>query len=274
VRVAAIQINSTSDKSRNLEIVDRYCSDAVSAGAELIVLPEKWTVLGTDQEIIEGAEDVNGPAISWAKAFAKQHGIELVAGSISERSDSSELPFNTSFHISPEGEILAYYRKLHMFDVEVEGSTYSESDSQTAGSEIVTSEGQLGLKLGLSICYDLRFPELYRAQRLLGADMFAVPAAFTLVTTRAHWQTLTRARAIENQCFMVAANQTGSYAEGLVSGGCSTIVDPWGKQLATADEESECFISAELDTEKLYKLREDFPLFKQRRTDIYRLNWE
>ena len=172
-------------------------------------------------------------------------------------------------HVDPHGEVRAAYRKLHMFDVEVGGRSYRESDIEEPGEEIVLSQTADGVELGLSICYDLRFPELYRILAVRGARVIAVPAAFTLATTRDHWETLVRARAIENQAFVIAANQVGRHPGGHQSGGRSMIVDPWGLVLAQAPDQ-EGHIVADLDLEHQREIRERLPALSNRRADVYR----
>jgi predicted amidohydrolase len=233
------------------------------------VLPEKWPVLGTPEETIAGAEPFDGPVLSWAQLTARELGIDLVAGSFSERVEGDERGRNTSIHVGPDGALKASYRKIHMFDVEVGGRVYKESEHEAPGEEIVLSETANGLGLGLTICYDVRFPEPYRILAVRGADVIAVPAAFTFATTRDHWEVLLRARAIEGQAFVVAANQIGEHAPGLRSGGRSMIVDPWGVVLATAPD-SETFILAELDLERQAEIRRTLPSLANRRPDAYR----
>jgi predicted amidohydrolase len=172
-------------------------------------------------------------------------------------------------HVDPHGEVRASYRKLHMFDVEVGGRSYRESDIEEPGEEIVVSQTGEGVDLGLSICYDLRFPELYRILAVRGARVIAVPAAFTLPTTRDHWETLVRARAIENQAFVIAANQVGRHPGGHQSGGRSMIVDPWGLVLAQSPDQ-EGHIVAELDLDQQREIRERLPALANRRGDSYR----
>ncbi len=162
MRVGAVQLNATEDTDRNLETADRLVRDAAGLGAELVVLPEKWSVLGTDEQMTAGAEPLDGRCISWARSAARELGIDLVAGSIVERVDGREKAANTSVHVDADGEIRAVYRKLHMFDVEVDGDIYAESAHEDAGDEVVISELPGGVGLGMSICYDVRFPELYR----------------------------------------------------------------------------------------------------------------
>lgn len=264
VRAGAVQLNSTEDVDRNLETADRLVREAAAKGAGLILLPEKWTVLGRGEAMEEAAQPLDGPAVRWARETAAELGVELVAGSFVERRTDQEKTSNTSVHVGPDGEIKAIYRKLHMFDVEVDGVTYAESAREQAGEDVVITEVLGGRTLGMSICYDVRFPELYRELSARGAEIFIVPAAFTLATTRDHWEILLRARAIENQGFVVAANQIGEYMPGARSGGRSTIIDPWGVVLATAPD-SECTIVADLDFDLLADVRRRLPALTHRR---------
>lgn len=268
MRAAAVQLNSTEDTGRNLAAADRLVRAAVSEGAELVVLPEKWNVLGSEGQLLRGAEPLDGPSISWARDIARELQLDLVAGSIVEQVPGREKLSNTSVHIAPSGEVLAVYRKIHMFDVEVDGTTYRESDTEEAGEEIVVSPLRNGVSLGMSICYDLRFPELYRILAVAGAEVVAVPSAFTLATTRDHWEILVRARAIEDQCFVVAPNQIGSDGAGHRSGGRSLIVDPWGLVLASAPDR-ETVIVAELDLDSLRDVRRRLPSLANRRPEAY-----
>jgi predicted amidohydrolase len=268
VRVAAVQLTSTADRERNLATADRLTRAAAAAGAELVVLPEKWPLLGSSEETAAGAEPFDGPALTWARAAARELGIDLVAGSFSERVPDSDKNANTSVHVGPDGEVQAVYRKVHMFDVEVGGRTYRESEHEAPGDELVTSESADGVELGLTVCYDLRFPELYRILAVRGARILTVPAAFTLATTRDHWEVLLRARAIEDQAFVVAANQIGEHAPGLRSGGRSMIVDPWGVVLAQAPD-SETFVTADLDLERQAEIRRTLPSLANRRPSAY-----
>ena len=268
MRVAAVQLTSTADRERNLATADRLTRAAAAAGAELVVLPEKWAVLGTPEETAAGAEPFDGPALTWARATARELGIDLVAGSIAERVPDRDKGSNTCAHIGPDGEVHAVYRKLHMFDVEVGGQTYRESEHEEPGDEIVVSETAEGVELGLTVCYDLRFPELYRILAVRGARIVTVPAAFTLATTRDHWEVLLRARAIEDQAFVIAANQIGEHAPGLRSGGRSMVVDPWGVVLAQAPD-AETFVTADLDLERQAEIRRTLPSLANRRPQAY-----
>jgi deaminated glutathione amidase len=237
----------------------------------VVVLPEKWSVLGTAEQMTAGAEPLDGRCITWAGSTARELGIDLVAGSIVERVEGREKTANTCVHVGSDGEIRAVYRKLHLFDVEVDGDVYAESASEDAGEEIVVSELPGGVILGMSICYDVRFPELYRVLAVRGALVVSVPAAFTLATTRDHWEVLLRARAIENQCFVIAPNQIGAHPPGPRCGGRSLIVDPWGLVLASAPD-AETAIVAELDLAMLERVRRRIPALEHRRPDVYGAN--
>jgi predicted amidohydrolase len=232
------------------------------------VLPEKWSVYGAPEDQRAGSEPLDGAALAWARAIARELEIDLVAGSIAERVDGSARGANTSVHVGPDGTDRATYRKLHMFDVLVGGRDYRESDGEAPGDEVVLSALADGTGLGLTICYDLRFPELYRRLTVDGARILAVPSAFTEPTTRDHWEVLLRARAIENQAFVVAANQVGRHAPGLRTGGRSMIVDPWGIVLAQAPD-TETYVVAELDLARLERIRADLPSLANRRPEIY-----
>jgi predicted amidohydrolase len=269
LRVAAVQLNATADRASNLAVADRLTRAAAADGARLIVLPEKWTAMGSEQDLRAAAEPLEGDAVAWARARASELGVDLIVGSFLELLVGQEKLANTSVHVDPQGELKAVYRKVHMFDVEVGGRSYRESELEQPGEEIVLSQTATGVPLGLSICYDLRFPELYRILAVRGARVIAVPAAFTLATTRDHWETLVRARAIENQAFVIAANQVGSHPAGHHSGGRSMIVDPWGVVLAQAPDR-ECHIVAELDLERQSQIRTSLPSLANRRPRAYR----
>jgi predicted amidohydrolase len=269
VKAAAIQLNSGADVDANIAAADKHVRAAAAAGATLVVLPEKWTVMGSPEDLRSGAQPLDGSAIVWARAIAAELKLDFVAGSIAERVEGREKLSNASVHVGPDGEVKAVYRKLHMFDVEIEGKRYCESDTDEPGEEVVVSALGGGAKLGMSICYDLRFPELFRVLALRGARIVVLPAAFTLPTTRDHWEALIRARAIENQVFVVAANQVGKHPGDHHSGGSSLIVDPWGAVLARADGEQPGQIVAELDFEHQDDVRKRVPLLSHRRPKLY-----
>jgi predicted amidohydrolase len=274
MKAAAVQLNSTADFSANLATADRLTRAAAADGARLIVLPEKWTAMGSEQELRACAQPLDGPAVSWARETAAELGVELVAGSFLERIPGEEKLANTCVHVSAAGAVRAVYRKLHMFDVSIDGRSYRESDLELPGEEIVLSEIPSGdpagasVELGLAVCYDLRFPELARILAVRGARILALPSAFTLPTTRDHWEVLVRARAIENQTFVIASNQVGPHPGGMRSGGRSMIVDPWGVILAQAPD-GEQHILAELDLERQLQTRAQLPALANRRPEVY-----
>jgi deaminated glutathione amidase len=268
MRAGAVQLNSTEDVEANLATADRLVRQAAAQGAELVVLPEKWNLLGTEEQMAQGAQPLDGRCVSWARSVAAELGIDLVAGSIVEDLPGRAKRSNTSVHIAPDGDVKAVYRKLHMFDVEIDGVTYAESDGEQPGDEVVVSEIADGTRLGMSICYDVRFPELYRALVDGGSEVIAIASAFTLTTTRDHWEVLVRARAIENQCFVIAANQIGAHPPGNRSGGRSLIVDPWGLVLATAPDK-ETVIVADLDFDRQSEIRRRLPALSHRRPEVY-----
>ena len=267
MRVAVIQLNSGANVADNLERAERLVRAAASDGASLLCLPEKWALLGPGEVVAAGAEPLDGPIVSAAAGWARELGVHLCAGSVPEVPGDGGKPFNTSVLIGPDGQIAATYRKLHMFDVEVEGTEYRESEHERAGEDIATA-GAGELELGLTVCYDLRFPELFRILALRGATAFTVPAAFTAVTGRAHWETLLRARAIENAAFVIAAGQVGRAEPHYESWGHSMIVDPWGVVLAVIDG-GEGHVCADLDLAELDRIRESVPALANRRADAY-----
>jgi predicted amidohydrolase len=270
MRAAAVQLNARADKAANLEKADAMVRRAARDGAELVVLPEKWTTFGTGDDLRAAAETVgSGEASAWASAIAHELGIDLVAGSISEHVEGEDKLRNTSLHYGPDGELKAAYRKIHMFDVEVGGVEYRESDNEDPGDEAVLTATADGVEIGLTICYDLRFPELFRLLAVDGARILTVPAAFTVPTTRDHWEPLIRARAIENQAFVIAANQIGEHPPTHRSGGRSLIVDPWGIVLAAAPD-TETVITADLDLEAQAGIRRRLPSLANRRPAAYR----
>jgi predicted amidohydrolase len=268
MRAAAVQLNSTADKARNLEVAEHLVREAAADGATLIALPERWHLLGDSETLLEGAEALDGPSLTAAREWARDLGVHLVAGSIAERVEGSERMHNTSVLIDATGEIVAVYRKIHMFDVEVGGVSYRESEHEDPGEEIVLSHvGEL--EVGMTVCYDLRFPELYRILAVRGARLITVPSAFTLATGRDHWDVLLRARAIENQAFILAPNQVGEAPPHYSSFGRSAIVDPWGVVIARAPD-TECFIAAQLDFAEQERVRTSLPSLANRRPQSYR----
>jgi predicted amidohydrolase len=270
MRVAAVQLESAVDTERNLETAERLVRGAAADGAELVVLPERLDIRGATADYLAGAEPLDGRPVSWARELARELAIDLVAGSVAERREGRERVSNTSVHVGPDGEVRAVYRKIHMFDVEVGGVAYRESEHSEPADEIVLSETAQGVGLGLTICYDLRFPELYRILALRGARIITIPAAFTRVTGEAHWEILLRARAIENQVFVIAPGQGRLPGPDRDSYGNSMIVDPWGEVLARAGGEGACFVAADLDLARQEEIREKLPSLANRVAAAYR----
>ena len=234
-KVAAIQMNSKDVVSDNLETAGRLFESAAAEGARLIVLPEYANYLSTRKKL-EHAESLEGDTIHRYRQMARRLGIYLNCGSFVEKSDDPGRAFNTSVLIDPNGEIAAAYRKIHLFDVHIPGQVDSrESKIFKPGNKVVTVDTHL-CRMGFTICYDLRFPEQYRALTDSGARLIMVPAAFTLYTGKDHWETLLRARAIENQVFIVAAGQFGSHPVGNTCFGGSMVIDPWGTVISRASE--------------------------------------
>jgi predicted amidohydrolase len=267
LRVACVQINSSPSKAENLERMEPLVARAAATGADLVLLPEKWNGLGNHEILLDVAEPLEGgETVEAMSGWARTHGITLVGGSIVERREGRDKLSNTCAVFDPEGELAAVYRKIHMFDVEVGGVVYRESDSEEPGDGLMTCEVE-GWKLGLTVCYDLRFPELYRILAVEGAELVTVPAAFTLHTGKDHWELLLRARAVENQCYVAGANQWGVVA-GKASYGRSSIVDPWGIVLAQAPDE-DCVISAELDRAHMERIRTSLPALANRQPAAY-----
>jgi predicted amidohydrolase len=270
MRAAAVQLNSTEDRPANLTKSAELTRAAAADGAELVVLPEHFDLRGSDEAYARGAEALDGPTVTWARELARDLRIDLVAGSFMERRDGHEKPANTSLHVGRDGDLRGVYRKVHLFDVSVGGVDYGESANAEPGDELVVTE-VAGTPVGLTVCYDLRFPELYRILALRGALIATVPANFTQVTGEAHWEVLLRARAIENQLFVVAAAQVGaSPPEQGDAYGNSLIADPWGSVLARASGDEETFIAADLDFARLADVREKLPSLANRVPAAYR----
>jgi deaminated glutathione amidase len=268
VRVACVQLQSGPDKTENVAKADVLVERAAEAGARIVVLPEKWNGVGNARALRGLAESLDGgESVETMAAWARRYDLWLVGGSITERREGRERLSNTCCVFAPGGELAAVYRKIHLFDVEVGGHVYRESASEEPGDETVVVEAD-GWCVGLSVCYDIRFPELYRMLALAGAELLTVPANFTLATGKDHWHVLLRARAIESQCYVVAAAQVGEPMPGRPSYGHSAIVDPWGTVLADAPDE-ETVIVADLDRGRLQRIREALPSLANRRPQAY-----
>lgn len=267
LRVAAVQLNSGEIVKDNLSMCAELIGSAVDQGAQLVVLPENFAFMGTEVDkraIAENLEGPKGPIRSALSEVASRNRIYILAGGWPLASGDPMRPFNAASVFGPTGDVIATYRKIHLFDVDApDGVSYRESDGVSPGSELVcTSIGEF--RVGLSICYDLRFPELYRGLVDNGAEVICIPAAFTAATGRSHWEVLCRARAIESQCYVVAAGQVGRHLGNRETFGHSLIIDPWGDVVADAGD-GIGVVLADIDKERLAGIRTRLPSLKHRR---------
>jgi predicted amidohydrolase len=272
LRVAAVQMNSGDDKAANVAQAEALIERAAQAGAQIIALPELWTYLGPTEGNIPNAEPIPGPTIDRLAALARRYHITLHCGSMLERADQNDhdaRPYNTAAVLDHNGQLIAKYRKIHLFDADPYGSTapYRESDGIQPGDEIVTFEAE-GLRIGLVTCYDLRFPELFRILALRGAQLIIMGSAFTMQTGRDHWEVLVRARAIENGVYLLAPDQVGTHPPKRMAYGRSMIVDPWGTVLAQAPD-MPGVITAEISLERLADVRRQIPSLANRQPRAY-----
>lgn len=264
--VTVAQMNTQDDLQANLDQAARFVAEAAQRGASLIAFPETMNYIGRDY--LQHAEPIPGPTTDRLCALAKEHGIWVHGGSLTELVPGGN-PRNTSVLISPQGQLVARYSKLHMFDVVIEdGPSYRESAYSTPGQGLTVVRTPLG-DLGLSICYDLRFCEEYRLLAMAGAQVLFVPASFTLNTGKDHWEPLLRARAIENGCYVVAPNQMGKKPKNMAYGR-SMVIDPWGNVIAQAPDRPG-IILAEIDLDQIAAVRRQVPSLDNRREDLYRL---
>ncbi|MBS2025742.1 MAG: carbon-nitrogen hydrolase family protein [Deltaproteobacteria bacterium] len=271
--VAAIQMTAGPERAANEARALALVEKAAERGAKFVGLPEMWEHIGPASQKAQFAGPVEGAQLARLREVVTRRGIWCLAGSIAEKSEDGRF-YNTSALIAPDGSIAATYRKLHLFDVDIpDGARYRESEQVAQGAEkppVVELTG-VGLKLGMSICYDLRFPELYRTLAERGADLIAVPAAFTAYTGKAHWEVLLRARAIEDQAFVIAPAQVGQIGppeERRLAWGHAAIIDPWGELLGDAGSTVEGVVVAELKKERLAQVRRDLPALSHRRKDV------
>jgi predicted amidohydrolase len=265
VRVAVVQMTSTDDLVHNLKQAEALLREAVSLGARFVALPENFAYLRREGGDFPFAQPVDGEILAAVRRWAAELGVRILAGSIAERVPGEARVYNTSALVSPQGRIEAVYRKIHLFDVDLgdAGGSFRESASIAPGDEIVVADTEIG-GVGLSICYDLRFPELYRVQAARGARFLCVPSAFTRETGKDHWEVLLRARAIENQAFVVAPAQCGRHGPDRASHGHSLIVDPWGVVLAQQGDRPGVAV-AECDLEEQDRMRARLPSLRNRR---------
>jgi predicted amidohydrolase len=267
--VAIVQMNSRDDKRDNiataLDLIDR----AAATGTRLVALPEVWPYLGPDEEVLDQAETIPGPITELFAERARRHGIYIHGGSIYETRPGDPGIYNTTFVLDPMGEIIARYSKIHMYDVVLDGvAEYQESASITPGDEIAITEID-GVAVGLTICYDLRFPELFRILALRGAQAIMLPAAFTLMTGKDHWEPLIRARAIENELYVIAPAQWGTHPPGKWCYGRSMIVDPWGTVVTTASD-GVGIATATIEPSRVEAVRRQIPSLANRRPGAYK----
>ncbi len=269
ITAACVQFRASRDKGENIARMAPLVSEAAARGASLVLLPEKWNAIADGRELLGYAESLEdgGETIDALSDWARTLGIDLICGSIAI-ADGDRVG-NVSIAFTSSGDMAASYTKIHLFDVEVGGTVYRESDGTAPGSEPVLVE-MSGLPVGLSVCYDLRFPELYRALERAGALVLTVPAAFTLLTGMAHWETLLRARAIENQAFVLAADQHGDPGGyGMPRYGNSMIIDPWGTVIARSGPDGDGVIVAQLDLAEQRRTRRMLPALDHQRPDVY-----
>jgi predicted amidohydrolase len=263
VRVAAIQMGVGPNQDAGLARAAELIADAAAKGAQLVVLPERFCQWAPDSTIATIDEEATGNVEEWLADRARSHGIYLVGGSILERVPTAPRPYNTSLLFAPSGTLLGRYRKIHLFDAVVDGVTHGESDTVSAGTEPVYIDTEVGT-IGMSICYDLRFPELFRALADRGMQIATIPAGFTRVTGQAHWEVLVRARAVENQCFVIAAGMGGRTSASRDFFGHSMIVDPWGAIVAELAE-GDGVITADLSFALQKDIRTRLPALRNRR---------
>ncbi len=269
MRVGLVQINSQEDRQRNVTRAIELIEAAAAQGANFVALPECVTFLGRKEHHAANAETLDGDTAQAFAQTAKRLGIWLHGGSIIEKGPDGAKDYNTTMVFNPAGERIATYRKIHLFDVDIAPGSYRESDTYLPGDQVVNTD-IASINVGLSICYDVRFPELYRLLALAGAKVLMVPAAFTAFTGKDHWEVLLRARAIENQCYVLAPAQWGEHPVGRQCYGRSMIINPWGTVMATATD-GEGVIVADLDMAELARLRTSVPSLANRRPQVY--NW-
>jgi predicted amidohydrolase len=266
MKVAAIQFRCEGDPTADLDRAGELIRDAARQGAAIVVLPELFASLDRNSTMRTRGEPMDGATMRWARALARDTVTTLVPGSFVE--ESGDRRYNTTAAIGPDGAVLGRYRKVHLFDVDVDGARSRESDMFTAGDEPVVVDAP-GTRLGLTICYDLRFAELFRNETLAGADMIAVPSAFTAATGREHWELLVRARAVENQVALIAAAQWGTSPDGIERHGHTMIVDAWGRVLADAGPSGDAVVVVDIDLDAQSDIRRRLPSLAHRRPDVY-----
>jgi deaminated glutathione amidase len=268
LRVAAVQMTSGADTATNVERAHQLVSVAAGEGATYVQLPELFNYLGPSERYRDAAEPIPGPTTKHFARLAQELGVTLHLGSMLETSPDSERCFNTSVVIDPSGEIAATYRKIHLFDIDVPGEVFFNESARIAPGDEIVVFGNSSFALGLTICFDLRFPELFRTLALRGATVLAIPSAFNAITGAAHWDVLVRARAIENHAFVVAAAQAGTTVEGIETYGHSIIVGPWGETLAESETDGEDVLVVTLSLEQVAQRRSQIDVLRLHRVDL------
>jgi len=266
-KIAAIQMASGTNVSANLIEVSRQIVSAAQDGAKLIVLPENFAIMGMDDtdQVKIAENEGSGQIQDFLSEQAKKNNVWLIAGTIPLKSNNENKVYAACLVYNEKGERISRYDKIHLFDVhlEITSETYKESETIEAGNKVVVVDTPFG-KIGLAICYDLRFPELFRQLVLQGAEIIVVPSAFTAITGKAHWEVLLRARAIENLCYVVASAQGGYHVNGRETHGNSMIIDPWGTILDRLPDGSG-YVAADIDIENINKIRQSFPVLEHRK---------
>lgn len=272
MKIALCQLNSRQDKEANIVAALKELDKAGQNGAEVAVLPECVDYMGEASGIRARAEPHMGPTVERFSDKARQYGMWILAGTIRTTNDGDERCSNTAYLINPAGEVTYYYNKVHMFDVRIESQVdFLESSAVKPGAEVGFTHIN-NTPVGISICYDIRFPELFRIQALKGARILFVPAAFTLFTGKDHWEVLLRARAIENQCFVVAVGQGGTHAPGIATYGRSMVIDPWGTVIACAPDGVNTTLVT-IDDLRIDEVRQNVPSLVNRQPDVYKLGF-
>ena len=261
---AVVQMTTTDDRAANAAAAEGFVREAAARGADVVCLPEMWPFIGSDADKVAGAETLDGPSTSLMRELAAELGVWIFPGSFAERAPIAGRVYNCSPAIDARGEIAAVYRKLHLFDVDIPGgAVFAESETVTPGDRAVVCDTPFG-GVAMTVCYDLRFPALYAALRDAGADVVLVPAAFTAHTGKSHWEVLLRARAIEQQVCVVAADQGGRHNPKRESHGDSMIIDPWGDVVARCSAGPGVAL-AWVDPARTETVREQLPCHRHRR---------
>lgn len=269
LRVSMVQMHVTNDKSDNVDRAVEHVRTAATEGADLAVLPENFSFFGTDEELFDQAETLDGPTLTRLGDVAAELGVHVVAGTMKLRKEGQDKLVNASVHLTPDGEIENVYEKVHIFNAEVGGESYEGDTVEVGGDDVVVTDIE-GVSVGMTVCFDVRFPELYRILALRGAEVILVPSLFTMYTGKDHWEPLLKARAIENQTYVVAPDVVGQYPpHDNRSYGRSLAVDPWGLVVAHASDQ-ETVVTFDVDTSVVEDTRSSVPTLSQRRPDAYR----